>query len=212
MLASRRVYHDLATGPSTLISFSTAIGTGGICVVNRPASVAAGNILVAFGYTAAASATQWAAPAGWTIQQTLLVGQSEGNGLIATKTATGSESATYEFDNVAQPLVAVLNYGSMAGVGTSALHGSNNLVTDCTTTSLTPAVTGEDLAVFFGSTGGSTFTTPTGLSQQVVVTNGTTSTLYVFDAKLGSTNPTGAIHSTANPSTGYIAGAVLLHP
>jgi hypothetical protein len=176
--------------------------------VNAPASIVAGNILVAIACTASPSGSSFALT-GFTVQGTP---PTDSTTTILTKVATGSEPASYTLSNTSQQhnSCVILQFSGASTLDGSAAYNENGAgATACTAPSQTPTVTGDCLIAVFVSLNNKTFTTPTGMTATTPRSGDFTST-YPFYQVLASTSATGSISSTQSVSSWYVGSTLLL--
>ena len=202
--------------PPAPVSFSTGTaGSGSSVTVNAPASIAAGNLLVAVYSVGTGTANTFTPPTGWT-----QVANHSGSGvafgtLIATKTATGSEPTSYTFSQLAGAgqSVTVGQYKGVSSVDVDGFADSVAGSSTASTPSVTPAKSGEMLAAVFVTsinTFLSTPTSPAGLTLESTISGGTAPNSIWCDEIYNSTAATGAISSNLSVSHAWMALAMFL--
>jgi hypothetical protein len=185
-----------------------------------PSSIAAGNLLVAI-VMGAQGSTTITAPAGWTqaAQENVISGpgSSPGSCAVFTKTATGSEPATYTFSETGSSSsyldAAILQYSGVSGLdGTPAFNTVTTAATASTAPSMTPSGATDTWVTAFCGYLGNSFTTPAGMAARVNATLASVVSVYTFDEQLSSSAPTGAAASTQSASSQYVGVSLLLAP
>jgi hypothetical protein len=194
------------------VSGSANSGTGTSVIVNAPAGIVAGNLLVAVVYCGVSTTSPGFSSAGWGTQMSNPNANTAGGWGVLTKLATTSEPSTYTINGPGKLSAAILQFSGAA----AALDGSiaTNFVasnqTACTAPSATPSVTGDIVLAVFGSFTGSSFTTPSGMSAGPSATS--SSSIYSFYNTLATTSPTGTISSTQGTATTYGGLSLLTTP
>jgi hypothetical protein len=195
-----------ATGP-VLVGTSTGSSSAATMVVNKPAGVVAGNLLVAA--VASSDSNSWSIPSGWTKAAELVgVPLYDHSVTIFTKVAGGAEPASYTFDAGASlkqsGIITAWSGLSYDSVGSSDVeHRGDDIIAP----SITLGHDGLLLAVYSTDINGETFTTPTGMLPLIDFHAGTTPSLTIFSQQLAA----GATGSrTSTPSGGGASSGILL--
>jgi hypothetical protein len=166
-------------------------------VVNTPATIAAGNLLVAYVYEFISTPSGTCSAPGWVNSyQFEAANGTAGQVAIMTRVATGTEGSTVTFTWTSARMAAII--GQFSGVvsldGTPA-STMTNVGATATAPSVTPTNAGDLLVVCY--TGfASGFSTPAGMTVGPTVTNAGNSYVALFLLQLASTSPTGTINST----------------
>lgn len=191
---------------------SASIASGTALTVNAPASIVAGNMLVAIcGTTTSGNANIFGQPGDWT---KVSIGVSTAAQTIFTKICTGSEPSTYAFtcDASMAASIMVMQFSGAAmimdaPVATATVNPGTTLNFPSATATLTTdvlvcAITG------FAST---SFSTPAGMTAGVAVT-GTATGGATFYQSITSTGATGTRSTTIGTSSSYQGASFLLRP
>ncbi len=137
--------------------------------INVPSGVQASDLLVAFWHTFSSSSNSWTPPSGWTeLADTTPL-------CVAYKVASGSEPASYAFTH------ATVNCaGIMVALRGGALDVAGTVAASLTATSITLAKSNSLLLGFFGVSGGSTLTAPSGMAAVASIAGGGGVSAYLF--------------------------------
>lgn len=198
-----------------VVSFSAANGTNTNAVtITAPTSITSGNILLAFLYNGVASGTfTYSGPTGWS-QLFIFNTQAQGGPMACwVKTATGSEPANYGFSCVASFICgAILNVSGSANTldGTPGITSTNTPTTSASAPSVTPVLTNDIWVVAYGTTAGTTASTPTGFTLGPASASAGNESIAVFYKALTSNSATGTAPSTLGASSDYTAGSFLV--
>lgn len=202
-----------------------ASGTTCALTVPAPATIIAGNQLVAVVYQAN-NVTGIVTSPGWTLagQATAVTsagGNSAGGNIyVLTKAATGSETASYVFTStqtnssqVSALAGSVLQY---SGVNTTPLDGSAAFTTYATATAsvMAPSVTAAGagmLLVGYGSFNGNTFTVPAGTTNRSAATSAGNSSIAVNEKTLASAGASGT-NSATQTAAPAVSMSLILAP
>lgn len=153
-------YGTLGPNPTLVSTIGATRVTTAAITCNAPATITAGNLLIAVSIHTTSSAT-YTPPAGWT--QVNRLSASNGVATFFTKVATGSEPANYTFtaSAAAGQNLYILNYSNAGGVLWSNFAAPGEPVTVST-----PVYPNSRLftLVFDGSNNPSGFTTTTGFA------------------------------------------------
>jgi hypothetical protein len=182
--------------------------------VAAPASIVAGNLLVAVLYSSSGTTTAHSAPTGWTRvgSQYSTVGTTAGTSSVWTKIATASEPSSYAFVTGGFASIAVLQYS-----GTTAVDGlpafTNGSGTSATTSAaLTATAAGETQVAAFGSWNGAGWGAPSGMASRASVFSNGNSSEYVYDVALTAAGAAPARTSVQGASGPYVTTSFLLAP
>ena len=160
-------------------SANWTVGTGTSTAVPAPASIVAGNLLMAVMQVMYGTASAGAS-SGWT-KQTELGAGTAAYIAVFTKTATGSEPGSYTFTwtGVSYGAVNILQYSGTTGLdGTSQLINSTTANTSIAAPSITPSVTGDMWVAAAGQAAGANPSLPAGFtSRSIAGGTGTTASL-----------------------------------
>lgn len=198
---ARRLSPPPSAGPpKTFVSGSAADNpTNGTLVVNAPASITTGNLLVFVGGWDSTTGTP-TLPTGWAQVGSLHRGNFASS-FVAVKTATGSEPASYTFTLPTRfNAGAILQFSGPTGLdGTPGFNSGGS-----STNASAPAVTaaGSDVWVvgFLDGSNGASFTTPTGFTVGPSSRTAGSESIFTFYKSVGS-GSTGTAASTAAPAT-----------
>lgn len=192
---------------------------GNTVTVPSISGVVAGNLLVGVCVSWLAGVSAFTSP-GWTQAEPVWTTDPNATVGLMTKTATGSEPASYTFTattaGYSNPMMVVLfAYSGVTGLdGTPAFAFLNTSTANMDAASVTPTQSGDTLLVVYfghGTNGGAVFSTPSGMFARS--NSGHSGVNYVqgFDQALTSTAATGTIHSTTSDPGDWIALTILLH-
>jgi hypothetical protein len=186
-----------------------AAGSGSSVTVTAPASIAAGNLLIAIIYMANTGVATYSAPSGWTLAGSIGQFSGTGQGAVYTKTATASEPTSYTFSTlVAYTCAVVLQYAGATGLdGAPLFTRVSTSTTSFASPSQTPAA-GDGKVVAFGSFNGNTFTA-SGPAARASAQAASAESLYAFDAL---SSPTASYTATCSTSDTGLAISLLLAP
>jgi len=181
------------------VSGSNNHTTGTSVSVTAPASIVAGNLLVAFMWGFGTTNT-FTLDSGWTSAFQHNASTNEGATCVATKVATGSEPASYTFGLTGSG--SGFNVSILQFSGASGLDGSvalNAMVTNTSTPSapsVTPTKTPDTLVCCFGSAQPSTVSTPAGMTAGPNGIQSGYNNNYTFYEYISGTSPTGSQSAT----------------
>jgi hypothetical protein len=154
----------------TVVSTSRANGTGSTVSVSAPASITAGNLLLAFSWVKIAGASSSNPPTGWTTFGTDTWDSGGGSQFtVFYKVATNSEPGSYTFNgspSLGDTEVEILNISGAASSPEGHTFAAGSTGTSNQTGSLTTAQNNELLVAAFGNGNGSTITLPGSLTPQ----------------------------------------------
>lgn len=201
---------QLSVPAPVLVSTSAAqAGNTGTLTINAPAGIVTGNLLLAFVGGSAQAAP--GAPSGWTLAGSRLVGAVGGMGMY-TKTATGSEPASYAFTSTAWMGGCIQQWAVPASVDVFGTNGGDTTGTTATVPSITTTVSNDDwiLAVWDGNIG-AVYTAPAGFVDAGHARTGNQSSIYTFYQSVPA-GATGQASLTASGATSYIGFSAGLKP
>lgn len=202
----------------------TAAGTTHSVVVNTPAGIAAGHVLIAYVYGASGALATIPTPSGWALVGTVQAGAaSVGGGGWFTKVATGSEPSTYTFSYTTTATIAgypsatVTAWSSAAGVDAGPVFTA---LATTSTSAIAPAVTAVAdhtalLCAYGNFTGVASFTPPSGMTTRASTFNSGNVDNVVASLDLAATGTTGTKTGTWNAASSglwsslTIAGSVV---
>jgi hypothetical protein len=196
-------------GPTYVSGSGAAAGSGSSVTVTAPASIAAGNLLIAIIYMANTGTATYSAPSGWTLAGSIGQFSGTGQGAVYTKTATASEPTSYTFSTfVAFACAVVLQYAGATGLdGAPLFTRVSTSTTSFASPSQTPAA-GDGKVVAFGSFNGNTFTA-SGPDARASARAANAESLYAFDAL---SSPAASYTATCSTSDTGLAISLLLAP
>jgi hypothetical protein len=196
------------------VSGSSAGPGGGVTAVtvNAPASIVAGNLLVAF--VAHAGASGWSGPAGWTKNA-----ESADHYLSCwNKTATGSEPSSYTWTVTGTSNFAagvILQYSGATGFDGTVTAPNRVTSTTYTASSVSPTTATDMWIVAAADTGGwsDVASIPSGFTARNSANSGFAS-IYSFEKILASSSATGTAAGTwtGGGSAGSSTASALLVP
>jgi hypothetical protein len=200
------------------VSAGSATDSSSTVTIPAPAGIIAGNLLVAVVFYATNGTSAMTAPSGFVSQGRSLTDISHINAGVAevfTKTATGSEPATYAFTAPsAYTAGTVMQYSGTTGVDGAATYTSTTtLGTPWTAPSTTPgAGNTADMWLVLLGTGPTTSTTPSGFTSRVATATGTAQDVFVWEQLLASSAATGTASGTLGAANSTVTGSFLLLP
>jgi hypothetical protein len=185
--------------------------TGTSLVINAPATISVGNLLVACIWVGDGQITS--APTGWFPFYSSITGTGHDAMAVWCKNATGSEPSNYTFTSSSSAYLvgAILNYQGAAYVSALAFQGSAG--TTLTYSSVSPTADGEVWITIGGSYNAQTPTTPSGFTSRATANGGGSSgAIGVFEQALTSRSATGTTTSTISSSGDWGTISLLLTP
>lgn len=192
----------MGSGPKITIvgSEKTSPATGTSLVINKPADVASGDLLVALVVAARRADDTWTGPAGWTERAQSNDGGNSPDIAIFTKVAGGSEGASYTFSYTFSSsltgCIVALRGGTYDTVGALTRTSS----TSRTIAGITVAAGGSTLlAIVAIMIGSETITPPSGMETLSSETGATSPNWAVL---IGRPVPSGATGDKTATSTG----------
>jgi hypothetical protein len=182
-------------------------------VVNAPAGITSGDLLVCCISSLVTGGVDWTPPSGWSEIGTGR--DSGGNGgrmSIFTKTATGAEPSTYTFTGNHFSTATILDYqGASALDGAPVLNSSNSAPSGpLRALTITATGTNETLVCAYAPTNGAAVNTPPGLTSRATFHNAIGTSMAVFTLDLTSTGATGNNDSSSVSGFGYTSASILL--
>lgn len=202
-------------------SSATASGSSSTLDINKPTGTVEGDLLVAHLYaiTGGDSLPDITAPTGWTFIRKDSLGNNRSQGLFY-KVAGASEPSSYTFSDLDDSRGDVVaNVGAISrisGVDTTSpidVHGGQTETgTSVTAPDITTAV-GDALILHLGAiNNGSTFTPPTGYTEEYDHAQGTSAAQEGSWDTQASAGSTGTASATASSSGFWIAAHVAIAP
>jgi hypothetical protein len=194
------------TGP-VLVGSSTSSSTTATMVVNKPAGVVAGNLLVAA--VASSDSNSWSIPSGWTkLAELVGVPLYDHSVTVFTKVAGGAEPSSYTFDagSSLKQSGVIAAWGGMAYDSAGAFdveHRGDPIIAP----SITLSHDGLLLAIYSTDLNGETFTTPAGMLPLAEIHSSTTPSIAIFSEQAAA-GATGT--RTSTPSAGGASSGVLI--
>lgn len=201
--------------PPAFVSSSSGSTNGQVTslVVNAPATITSGNLLVAVLYWVG-NATSVLSSAGWTNVAQGGVGTQSST--VFTKTAGASEPASYTFSSTSAIFwTAIIEQWSGTPNGVDGTPGFN--AATATTSGTAPSVTATGSAdIWIVGVGDDNQTispsTPTGMTARTNVKNATSGLgLWLYDKALSSSGATGAASFTFGSAVDYGSSSLLIH-
>lgn len=202
------LWRSLSGASSVFISFvassiAEASNANATITINKPTGVVDGDLMIA-AMCGGQSAATWTGATGWTE----VADQGATPNLRIAYKIAASEGANYTFTasanvNKAAVIVAYRN-ASYSNIGT---FGTSTAQTAVVAPSISVAADNSVLIACFGTRNGTTFSTPSGMTNRGSINTTVNPALYVFDRSIGA-GSTGNISST--PTTGSDNSGILL--
>jgi hypothetical protein len=181
----------------TFVSGSNAHALADTVAVPAPASIASGNLLVAFIYAYSASA--FILDTGWTAALSHPLASGGGGCCVATKTAGSSEPATYTLGQTGSSYgvnVSILQFSGAGGLDGSVLFNAMGSTNAPTAPAQTPTKTPDTLVAGFASWQPALANTPAGMTAGPSGVQPTYTSNATFYQYISGTSSTGTISTT----------------
>ncbi|MGH3073081.1 MAG: fibronectin type III domain-containing protein [Gaiellaceae bacterium] len=209
------LFPAVAAGAPGAVGAQTATSTSSTVTVNRPAGVAAGDVLVGTVTSRVGAAVTISAPSGWTFvrRDTCVLPATQLTQALYYRVASSAEpaSARWTLSKSASSSAAIAVYRGVEG--TPVAH-SGSAVPDtryATAPSLTAAEAQTLVVGSFGRTSNTTVTIPAGSTSRYRVSSGGTppASILGLDLVRATTGATGPITTTGASSSGCAIGQAI---